>query len=429
MTNTERADADRNRRAILAAASTLFDAISVDCVRWEALPKLGTFAGSFGPGRPACEAADWNREGRPTVITHGELDKLLSVRAPDESVLSLYLQIPLDPAQLRELPAKVADLVREAADGRPSRPQADDEQVARDVVAAYGREWLGHTLAVFACEHLGLLEVVQLPGGCGERAVWAVRPHVRPLLTALQRYPDHRIAIIDRRNARLLAVSDDIVYAVASAPGDTAPSKSFGGWHGLESYHLERRILELKRHHYREAVMILSRATREGGPQPLVIGGHLDGIKHLLAELPPEIRDRYAGCFAADPHALTVAEVRKLAAPAVAHWAERREQQVAKEVSGTSSDVRAAVGLDACLAAVNDEAVAQLLIPDQGLVPGYVCERCGVLSVSCEGCCDWGAASRAVPDLLEEMALRTLRDGGEVISIRDPQFTPAASLR
>ncbi len=377
MTNTERADAARNRRAILAAASTLFDAISVDCVRWEALPKLGTFAGSFGPGRPACEAADWNREGRPTVITHGELDKLLSVRAPDESVLSLYLQIPLDPAQLRELPAKVADLVREAADGRPSRPQADDEQVARDVVAAYGREWLGHTLAVFACEHLGLLEVVQLPGGCGERAVWAVRPHVRPLLTALQRYPDHRIAIIDRRNARLLAVSDDIVYAVASAPGDTAPSKSFGGWHGLESYHLERRILELKRHHYREAVMILSRATREGGP----------------------------------------------------HWAERREQQVAKEVSGTSSDVRAAVGLDACLAAVNDEAVAQLLIPDQGLVPGYVCERCGVLSVSCEGCCDWGAASRAVPDLLEEMALRTLRDGGEVISIRDPQFTPAASLR
>ncbi len=363
------------------------------------------------------------------MITHGELEKLLSVRAPDESVLSLYLQIPLDPAQLRELPAKVTNLVKEAAGGKPSRPEADDEQVARDAVAAYGRQWLGHTLAVFVCGHLGLLEVVQLPGGCCERAVWAVRPHVRPLLAALQRYPDHRIAVIDRRNAWLLAVADDSVYTVASAPGDTVPSKSFGGWYGLESYRLQRRILELERHHYREAIKILSRATREGGLQPLVIGGHVDGIKHLLGELPQEIRDAYAGCFAADGHAITVAQARKLAAPALAHWADQREQQIAEDITKGSSHRRAALGVHACLAAVNDEAVSQLLIPDQGMVPGYVCERCGVLSISGEECCDWGAASRAVPDLLEEMALCTLHDGGEVISIRNPQFAPAALLR
>ena len=78
---------------------------------------------------------------------------------------------------------------------------------------------------------------------------------------------------------------------------------------------------------------------------------------------------------------------------------------------------------------MNADAADLLLIPDHGMVPGYLCERCGVLSVTGEECCDWGAASRAVPDLLEEMALRTLYDGGEVVSVCAPGFSPAARLR
>jgi hypothetical protein len=363
------------------------------------------------------------------MITQGELEKLLSIRAPEESVLSLYLAVPLDPASLRELPAKVSDLIRAAVDGKPALPHTEDEQAARNVVAARSRDWLGHALAIFACNDLGLLDVVPLPASCDERAVWAVRPHVRPLLAALQRYPDHRIVVVDRRHAWLFAVAIDTVSTAVRASYDTIPSKSFGGWYGLESYHLQRRIFELDRHHCRDVVAILERAAREGGQQPLVFGGHLDGIKHLLGQLPRDVREGYVGCFAADPHTLTPARARELAAPVIASWAEHREHELAEAVSGASSGVRAALGLHACLAAVNDEAVDQLLIPDRGMVPGYFCERCGVLSITGEECCDWGAASRAVPDLLEEMALRTLHDGGEVFSIQDPQFTPAARLR
>jgi len=362
------------------------------------------------------------------MITHGELDKLRSIRAPEDSVLSVYLEVPLDPATLRELPARTSDLIR-AADGKPGPPLAEDEQVARQVVAGHARECLGRTLAVFVCGELGLLEVVQLPGGFGERAVWAVRPHVRPLLAALQRHPEHRIVIIDRRHIWLFAVADDSISAVASASDESASSTRFGGWYGLESYHIQQRVSELDRHHYRDAAAILDQAVRDGGPQPLVIGGHVDGIKHLLAELPRAVRAGYAGCFAADPHTLTPARARELAAPVIGHWAEQRERQLAKEVTGATSGVRAAIGLNGCLAAVNADAADLLLIPDHGMVPGYLCERCGVLSVTGEECCDWGAASRAVPDLLEEMALRTLYDGGEVVSVCAPGFSPAARLR
>ena len=174
---------------------------------------------------------------------------------------------------------------------------------------------------------------------------------------------------------------------------------------------------------------MLSRAARDAGPQPVVIGGHADGIKHLLAELPSEVRDNYAGCFAADPHALTPARADELAAPVLAHWVDQRERQQVQEITCATSGVRSAIGLQACLAAVNADAVDLLLIPDAEIVPGYHCERCDALSITGNECCDWGTAARPVPDLLEEMALRTMHEGGDVVSARVLSVAAAARLR
>lgn len=363
------------------------------------------------------------------MITHAELDKLRCVLAPEESVLSLYLEVPLDPASSRELPARAHDLIKAATDGKDAWLSPEDEDVACGLVRAHAREWLGHTLAIFVCGELGLLEVVPLPDGVAERAVLAVRPHVRPLLASLQRHPDHRIVTIDSRHAWLLEVVEDRVRTISVAPGATVPSRGFGGWYGLESYHVERRITELPRHHYRDAAWILERAAKDGGAQPFVVGGHADGIKHLLGALPGGIRESYAGCFAADPRTLTPATARKLAAPVINRWASGRERHRIEQVTGPASGVRAAIGLDGCLAAVNADAVDLLLIPDKGMVAGYRCERCGVLSVTGKECCDWGAASRAVPDLLEEMVLQTLHEGGDVMSVHALTCGVAARLR
>jgi hypothetical protein len=361
------------------------------------------------------------------VITHGELDKLRSIRAPEESILSLYLKVPLDPAGLRELPARASDLIRAAASA-PGQQRFDDELMARDAVAGHARQWLGHTLAIFVCGDLGLREVVPLPGAACERAVWATRPHVRPLLAALQRHPDHRIAVIDKRHVWLFAVTSDGIATLASAAGEPAPNAD--GSHGLQPDHVQRHMKELARHHYQDAAAILAQAAHRSGPQPLVLGGQAASIRHLLAALTPEVRDQYAGCFAADPHVLTPARAEELAAPVIGRRAEVQERQLVQQITGQTSDVRAAIGLNGCLAAVNADAADLLLITDEGVVPGYNCERCGVLSVTGEECCDWGAASRAVPDLLEEMAMRTLASDGVVIAARELRIEAiAARLR
>ena len=368
------------------------------------------------------------------MINRADVEKLRSMHAQRSAVLSLYLPVPLDPARLRGLAAEAGDLMGDvSANGPDSVSNAGvsnaDRNAVLDALAAHGRDWLGHTVAFFACGELGLLEALPLPCLLPERAVLATRPHVRPLLAALQRCPDYRVAIADRRHSWVLSVSGNRVETVADQSEEGPRSPGFGGWYGLETHRIQQRIIQLARHHYRDTAAILQRAAGPGRNVPLVIGGHHDSIAGLLQALPPAVRADFAGSFTADPHTLTPARVRELASPVIEGWVARRERELAAEILGEAPGRLAAVGLPACLAAVNEGAVAHLLVAHQGMIPGFACGRCGALSTGSDECPDWGTAARAVPDLLEEMVQRALDDDGQVTVIRDAPFIIAAKLR
>jgi hypothetical protein len=362
------------------------------------------------------------------MITYAEVEKLRSTRVADQSVLSLYVYVPSDPASLRQLSARAADLMEAAAARTPDTLHRADELLAGRTLAQHAREWLGHTLGIFVSEQLGLLDLVPLPGRFAERAVLAARPHLRPLLTALERCPDHRIVVIDQRHAWLIAVAGERIEVVAQVPADAAPSAGFGGWY-LEPAVGLQRVTELSPHLHQDAARILDRQVRHGRPQPLVVGGHADSITHLLALLPNAVLAEYAGSFVADPKTLDLARTRDLAAPVISHWQDRRERQVIDAVTAPRPGIRTAFGVEECLSAVNAGTAELLLVAEEPMVPGFHCERCDELSISSDGCCDWGAASWPVPDLLEEMAWRTLRGGGQVLSARRLPCTTAAWLQ
>ena len=368
------------------------------------------------------------------MINRADVEKLRSMHAQRSAVLSLYLPVPLDPARLRGLAAEAGDLMGDvSANGPDSVSNAGvsnaDRNAVLDALAAHGRDWLGHTVAFFACGELGLFEALPLPCLLPERAVLATRPHVRPLLAALQRCPDYRVAIADRRHAWVLSVSGNRVETVASQSEEGPRSPGFGGWYGLESHRIQQRIIQLSRHHYRDTAAILQRAAEASRNVPLVIGGHHDSIAALLQALPPAVRADFAGSFTADPHTLTPARIRELASPVIEGWVTRRERDLAGEILGQAPGRLAAAGLPACLTAVNEGAVACLLVAHEGMIPGFVCGRCGALSTGSDECPDWGTAARAVPDLLEEMVQRALDDDGQVTVIRDAPFIIAAKLR
>jgi peptide subunit release factor 1 (eRF1) len=237
------------------------------------------------------------------------------------------------------------------------------------------------------------------------------------------------VAVVDRRHAWVFKVAGERIETLAQLAAAGVRSPGFGGWYGLESHRVHERVIQLTRHHYRETAALLEQAMDAAEPQRLVVGGHEESIPQFLAVLPAGLSDRFAGSFVADPHTLTPARVRELAAPVIAHWVAAREQQLVAQVRELPPGGRAAAGMQDCIAAVSQHAVQLLIVPDDGLIPGYACGRCGVLAVTGGDCPGCGAALRAVPDLIEEMAVRTLGDGGQVEAVSDPPGGVAARLR
>ncbi len=108
---------------------------------------------------------------------------------------------------------------------------------------------------------------------------------------------------------------------------------------------------------------------------------------------------------------------------------EKSGQQLAARIRQEPPGALAATGLAACLTAVRQHAVHILAMAGQGLVPGFACRRCGALGATAAGCAHPGSAVFAVPDLIEEMAVSTVHDGGQVQAVPDPPGGIAAWLR
>ena len=161
----------------------------------------------------------------------------------------------------------------------------------------------------------------------------------------------------------------------------------------------------------------------------MVVGGHKDTIPAFLGVLPSDARERFIGSFVVDPHAMTPARVRELSAPVVADWVSQREQRLVTQILQETPGRFAVAGMSPCLAAVNQHAVAVLVVPVGGLIPGFACQACGTLASTPGRCLHQPPAVHPVPDLLEEMTAATLDDGGEVAAVQDLPAGVAARLR
>lgn len=368
------------------------------------------------------------------MITEAGAERLRARRADGPSVLSVYLGVPVDVGQHRGLPVRARELIKAAGSQEPSSTgrevSAADVEAIINAIDQDSQEWLGHTVAMFACSRIGLFETVPLPRGGTDQAVIADRPHIRPLLAARQRNPAYRAALVDTKHAWILHISDDNIETVAERTGMGVRSPAFGGWYGLETYRVQQRIMELSKQHFRDTISILAHHEDRSG-WPLVLGGHDSEITQFLDMLPRTVRQSVAGKFNVDLQTATPGRVRELARPVIANWIEHNEARLVAETLDQPPDVAVCTDLDKCLAASRAGAIAQLIVPDDVLVPGFACSSCGALG-SRAGDCDCedpGDCCKPVSDLLDELANRTLDGGGQVVSVREAPFAAAVRLR
>jgi peptide chain release factor subunit 1 len=387
------------------------------------------------------------------VIGAADVSRLLSLRAPDHGIISVYLTVPLDPGQRRAMTAHLDDAVaaasqRDGGAGAWARARRAEVPAIRRLLGSRGPEWPGHSVAIFACSALGLLETVPLRGQVAERAVLGSRPYVRPLLAEVQRCASYLVAVVDRRHGWLFRVSGDGIEPGEQVESPTVASRRFGGWHGFQSYRNDQRSRTLARQHYAAVAAALTAATggaaatgtapagggpagggaagggvagggaAGGGCEPIVLGGNEAVTREVLAALPAVLRNRVAGSFAADPHAMTPARVRVLADDVVGRWEDSRERRLAATLAEQPPGPMTAIGLDACVHAVNQHAVQLLMVPGDTMQPGVSCGDCGTLAVAGATCPACGAATEPVEDVIEELAVKVTQDGGSVQAVR-----------
>ncbi|HET7018301.1 MAG TPA: hypothetical protein VFI65_30565 [Streptosporangiaceae bacterium] len=373
---------------------------------------------------------------RRASITKTATDDLRGLLAPNTTVISLYLNVPLDLAEHRGLLTRARELIKAGQSAIGPAASADVESIT-GLISDRSQDWLGRTVAIFACGEVGLLQAIPLPGRAEDRAVLSNRPYTRPLLAALQRHPDYQIAVLDTKRAWILTVHDDDVDMLFEGTGPDLPSSAFAGWAGLEAHRMQQRILNLSKQHYRDTAAILEQTTA-AGQRPLVLGGHDRQISHFLGMLSRAVSQRLAGRFAVDLSAATPARVRDLANPVMARWSESAEAELVAEALSEPPERTITTDLDSCLAAVRSGAVSQLVLADDQMVPGSVCDTCGGLALGsapieagAAGCTcpDPDSAARPVPDVLDELACQALDRGSEVTAARDAPFTAAAWLR
>jgi hypothetical protein len=374
------------------------------------------------------------------MVTYADVEKLLAIHGDESPVLSLYLEIPLDQQELRELPARAGDLIA-AAHGAPAGAAADQvlapaRQQVRRILETRARDWAGHCAAIFAWPAANQAEIMKLPAGTGERAVLAARPHVRPLLVAAQRHPAYQVVVVDRRHAWLFSVSGDQVQLVAQPTAPGVPSPGYGGWYGLESYNVNERVAGLAQQHFEDTAELLDKTMRRVPGEVFVVGGHAATIPQFLANLGRGARDRYAGSFAVDTATMTNAKIRALADPVIATWVRKAEAELVELLRTQPPGGLAAVGMPQCLAAIRNHSIRTLALPADELIPGLACQACGALGTTWggfttrkAGCGHGHAAVIDVPDLVEELAVAVIADGGRAEAVADPPGGIAALLK
>jgi peptide chain release factor subunit 1 len=168
------------------------------------------------------------------MITAAQVAELRAVHMPGPSVLSLYLWVPVDAPAALALPARADELLTAAVpdtrEAARSCSCGEDRNTARRLLDAHARDWLGHTVAIFAAHEAGLAEACPLPCRLPDRAVLAARPHVRPLLVALQRCPAYQVAVADRQHAWLFHITGDQIGTLATTTAPGVRSAGFGAW-------------------------------------------------------------------------------------------------------------------------------------------------------------------------------------------------------
>lgn len=271
-------------------------------------------------------------------------------------------------------------------------------------------------LAVFAASGSGLFEVVTLPRQVPSQVEINGTPFIEPLadLASAERWA---VLLVDRREGRLLRGSRESLSEVERFSELVHASPREGT--GTQSRD-QQAVDEESRDHLRRTAEVLFEHSKRRPFDRLVLACPEDLHRAVSESLHPYLRELVVGHIDAQVEHSTPSDVQAAALPLIEAEERRREQSALERLAaGAGTGERAAVGLEAVLAALAEWRV-ELLLYEQGYeAAGVRCERCGWLGTAAEECPVDGGAVAELDDVMEAAIELTVRQSAEVVVVRE----------
>lgn len=293
-----------------------------------------------------------------------------------------------------------------------------------DWVEAQGEALLNQTVmpdtggvALFACEVLGLRDILPSRLPFENSFTVAETPHLRPLLELDEKAPSTLVVFIDAQSARLVPLTASGAGEEIALRSDVPGHHSRGGWAQLAQSRYQRHTQDHRARHFEAVVASLTGLVDDHGLRRIVLAGEPRNVAVFRRELPPRIAAYVLGTVAGARHEALGLIVDR-AAEYLSHVEGQREAEgVDATLTAAAKRGKATAGLDATLEALNRGAIHRLYLLKGWRAPGRRCGECGVLqdgfSWNCPTC---GGEARTV-ELGEAMAERVAAAGGTVESI------------
>ena len=250
------------------------------------------------------------------MMTREDIRELAAFQADsDGCALSFYFQ-PRTPQNKshKEETILAKDLVRQALreaekQGKNSCARADLDRILE--IAGNLRGNQAKAKAVFASSTKKIWREFDLPPQLpGTQLFVNRRFHLKPLAVLLGAQPMLCVALVDRQRGRFFDLRLDELKERGELFRSLPRSRS-DGYGGYNAGHVERRVANEYKQHYKQVADRLKEELERGVWEKLVVGCHDTNWSEFEAHLHPYVRQRLLGHFPADIASVTNDEIRE----------------------------------------------------------------------------------------------------------------------
>ncbi len=370
------------------------------------------------------------------MMTREDIRELAAFQADsDGCALSFYFQ-PRTPQNKshKEETILAKDLVRQALreaekQGKNSCARADLDRILE--IAGNLRGNQAKAKAVFASSTKNLWREFDLPPQLpGTQLFVNRRFHLKPLAVLLGAQPMLCVALVDRQRGRFFDLRVDELKERGELFHSLPRSRS-DGYGGYNAGHVERRVANEFKQHYKQVADRLKEELERGVWEKLVIGCHDTNWSEFEAHLHPYVRQRLLGHFPADIASVTNEEIREHAGRMVRESLDRRREKLVQEaLSQAKGNARGVTGLRRVLRSLELGEVQSLLLGENYTARAVECPSCGHVDAHMVAFCPvCGKATRELEDVCDAIIPMAIRRDIELFYVKnDPEFDKVGNI-